>query len=144
MKTEKNMKEITLNLWVVYSPTGYIRALRVCPYVMEGTDEEKRKALQAKSHVDFRTAAEYPIPKRLWVHRPCGSGLQVIPVTRAEVVVGLGNPLAAFEEAIQDTSKQCYVAHGLHVPQQPVYCITQLLPDVSGTLRPKVDIVLRL
>ena len=132
-------QEIILNLWFVIDDEGLIYSLRARCYVHCGTDEEKLAFLQSVAGTDYLVAQSFEIPERFHATLHNEHGSDKLPVAiysgiRASV------PLSdLFEDAIQEMEKQIPKQTRLQIGQQPIVCMTPLLGDEDGNMRPLTE-----
>src|ERR1041384_7783354 len=123
--------EVILNLWYVHDDAGVIYSLRVTAYVREGTDEEKMESLREAALTDYATADQFPIPARL---QTMVDG-QKMPISHKSFLPTLG-PLELFEEAIRAIEADLTRETDLHIGEAPLCCVTPLLAEDDGSVRP--------
>jgi hypothetical protein len=132
-------QEIILNLWYVTDDLGLIYSLRARCYVHSGTDEEKLAFLRSFAPTDFLIAQPFPILERF--HTTLVSGERELKVPMASYVAlkaldGLGS---LFEEVFQAMENQLPAQTKLRIGKQPIVCMTPLLGDEDGNMRPLTE-----
>ena len=60
--------EVGLNLWYVFDEKSIIYSLRVKPYVLEGTEEQKLSFLKKRAMLDYLIAEPFSIPKKFHIN----------------------------------------------------------------------------
>ena len=128
--------EIILNLWYVMDDQGIVYSLRARSYVHNGTDEEKLALLRRFAETDYLIAQSFPIPERLHITIVEGDEqrkMAVASVPALEATVGVG---ALFEEVFQEMENQLPAQTKLCIGQDPFVCITPLIADERGNMRP--------
>ena len=123
--------EVILNLWYVHDNAGVIYSLRVRAYVRDGTDEEKMESLREAALTDYVTADQFPIPARL---QTMVDG-QSMPISHKSFLPTLG-PLELFEEAIREIEADLTTGTDLRIGEAPLCCVTPLLAEDDGSVRP--------
>ena len=128
--------EIILNLWYIYDDTGHIYSLRARCYVGSDSDEEKLALLRQFAPVDYLIAQPFPIPERFHTTFVEGDTKKKLPVIHITSVEPLGGHEVLFEEAFVELEKQLPAQTRLKIGQQPLLCITPLMIDDSGEIKP--------
>lgn len=128
--------EIILNLWLVMDETGIIYSLRARCYVQAGTDDEKLAFLQQFAETDYLVAQSFPVPE--WAHTTFDDGVEKkkMAVASYSALQASGMIGALFEEAYQAMEKQLPAQTKLGIGSDPLVCITPLLGDDYGNMRP--------
>jgi len=128
-----NSPEIILNLWSVQDSQGIIYSLRARAYVAVGSDEEKLSMLRTFAEADYLIAKSFPIPENF--HTTING--ELLPVAHAPSLESMAAPpLAIYEDAICALNDDLPAQTGLQIPNDPLVCITVLLSDASGNLKP--------
>ncbi len=127
--------EIILNLWSVQDSQNIIYSLRARAYLAFGSEEEKLSLLATFAQTDYLIARSFPIPENF--HTRING--QLLPVAHAGLLESSVPPLAIYEDAIDALNDDLPGQTDLQIPNDPIVCITVLLPDASGTLRPLSD-----
>jgi len=129
-------QEIILNLWFVIDDEGLIYSLRARCYVHSGTDEEKLAFLQSVAETDYLIAQSFEIPERFHttVHNEHGS--DKLPMTTYNGIQATVPFVELFEDVIQEMEKQVPKQTTFRIGQQPIVCMTPLLGDEDGNMRP--------
>lgn len=129
-------QEIILNLWFVIDDDGLIYSLRARCYFHSGSDEEKLAFLQSLAGTDYLVAQSFDIPERFHttVHNEHGS--DKLPVATYNGIRETVPFAALFEDAIQEMEKQIPKQTMVKIGQQPIVCMTPLLGDEDGNMRP--------
>lgn len=128
--------EIIMNLWYVIDDEGLIYSLRARCYVHSGTDEEKLAFLKGHSETDYLIAQPFPVPEGFHVHLVGGDKEQQIPVASYSAVRETVPFISLFEDAIQAMQKQLPAQTKLNIGSDPLVCVTALLGDENGNMRP--------
>ena len=128
-----NSPEIILNLWSVQDKQGIIYSLRARAYVALGSDEEKLIMLTTFAQTDYLIARSFPIPENF--HTTING--ELLPVAHAPSLERMAAPpLAIYEDAINALNDDLPAQTELQIPNDPIVCITVLLSDASGNLKP--------
>ena len=128
--------EIILNLWYVYDDTGHVYSLRARCYVGSGDDEEKLALLRRFAQTDYLIAQPFPVPERFHTTIIEGDTRKKLPVVHLTSVEPLGGPQVLFEEAFVALERQLPAQTSLSIGQQPLLCVTPLLADDNGEIKP--------
>src|SRR5579872_1207440 len=128
--------EIIMNLWYVIDDLGMIYSLRARCYVHSGTDEEKLGFLRGCAETDFLIAQSFPVPERLHTTVIEGENRQRMPVASHGALEATGGVGLLFEEVYQEMEKQLPAQTKLYIGRDPLVCITPLLSDEHGNMRP--------
>ena len=128
--------EIILNLWYVCDELGTVYSLRGRCYLSAGTDAEKLSFLRQFAATDYLIASVFPVPKRLHTILVVEEDTRELPVTNTEFLELCGGPEVLFEEVFVELEKQLPAQSNLSIGSDPVVCITPLLSDEVGHLRP--------
>jgi len=128
--------EIILNLWYVHDDNGFIYSLRARCYVGSGTDEEKLTLLRRFAQTDYLIAQPFPIPERFHTTIVEGNTQKKMGVVHLESLEPLGGAQILFEEAFVALERQLPAQTNLSIGQDPLICITPLLADDNGQIRP--------
>lgn len=129
--------EIILNLSYVHDDMGLIYSLRARCYLATGSDEEKLALLQRLGETDYLIAQVFPIPERFhtsFVTSDSGQRVGVVQRNALELVGGLEE---LFQDVYREMEKQLPAQTQMKIPQDPLVCITPLLGDDSGQVRPQ-------
>lgn len=94
-----NLREIILNLWDVRDESGVIYSVRIKPYVMSGTDEEKLYFLQSRALLDYLVARPFPVPESY--HIRTDPDQEPIPVAHVQMFGSIEEMINLFEEGIK-------------------------------------------
>ena len=129
-------QEIILNLWYVIDDEGLIYSLRARCYVHSGTDEEKLAFLQKYAETDYLVAQPFPVPERFHITIVDGDKEQRVPMASYSGILGSVPFISLFEDAIQGMGKGLPAQTKLIIGQDPIVCMTPLLGDEDGNLRP--------
>jgi hypothetical protein len=132
-------QEIILNLWFVIDDEGLIYSLRARCYVHSGTNEQKLAFLQSVAETDYVIAQSFEIPERFHttIHNEHGS--DKLPVATYNGIRHSVPFVALFEDVIQEMEKQIPKQTTLRIGQQPIVCMTPLLGDEDGNMRPLTE-----
>ncbi|MCP4607533.1 MAG: hypothetical protein GY845_02295 [Planctomycetes bacterium] len=136
---KKKTEEVCLNLYYVHDDEGLIYSLRVHPYVLGGTEEEKTAFLRERALLDYQIAKSFPIPERFHIQ----VGSHKMPVEHISQLRLLDSPIALFEDAIRETEELFPGQHDMKIPDSPIVCVTPLygdddtdpIPHFEGTQR---------
>jgi hypothetical protein len=128
--------EIILNLWYVVDDSGTIYSLRARCYVHNGTEEEKLAFLRSCAETDFLVAQPFPIPERLHTTVVEGNNRQKMPIASHSALQATDGVGVLFEEVFQEMEKQLPAQTKLSIGRDPLVCITPLLGDEHGNMRP--------
>ena len=131
-----NQPEIILNLWYVCDEWGFIYSLRARTYIGTGSDEEKLALLQKFAQVDYLIARMFTIPVKFRIDGKL--------IYHKDALNLMPSPIAFFEEAIKTLQNDLPVQTPLDIPAKPLVCLTPLLGDDAGNIRPIIDEVKRL
>jgi hypothetical protein len=137
-------QEIILNLWYVIDDERMIYSLRARCYVHSGTDEEKLAYLQSVAETDYLIAQTFPIPERFHTTVSNGNLSDKLPVATYSGIRKSVPFAALFEDAIQEMEKQVPKQTRLLIGKQPIVCMTPLLGDEDGNMRPLTDNIERI
>jgi len=121
--------EIILNLWYVIDDMGVIYALRARAYIGTGSDEEKMALLQQYALVDYLIARIFPIPSKFHIDGQ--------PIYHKAGLDLMSSPAELFEEAIQALQRDLPSQTPLDIPTKPLVCVTPLMGDDDGNIRPQ-------
>ena len=134
--------EIILNLWYVQDREGIIYSLRGRLYVGVGSEDEKIEMLRHFAFTDYIIARPFPIPEAFHTHF-AKSGVKM-PVAYRRIAIYMDNtPLRIFEDAIRILSDEIPAQTKLEIPRSPIVCITPLLADDEGRIRPFIEETVR-
>jgi len=122
--------EIILNLWYVCDAEGVIYSLRARAYLGMGTTAEKLALLRQFAAADYLIARSFPIPETF-----CMDGNSV---THRSVLEFPGASIALFAEAIETLQTELPSQTLFDIPDQPLICLTPLLKDDEGGIRPVI------
>lgn len=128
--------EIVMNLWYVIDDLGMIYSLRARCYVRSGSDEEKLTFLRSCAETDFLIAQPFPVPERLHTTVIERENRQSMPVASHAALEAIGGVKLLFEEVYQEMEKQLPAQTTLCIGRDPLVCITPLLSDEHGNMRP--------
>jgi hypothetical protein len=128
--------EIIMNLWYVIDDEGLIYSLRARCYVHSGTDEEKLAFLKGCAETDYLIAQPFPVPEGFHVRLVGDDKEQQIPVASYSAVRATVPFISLFEDAIQAMQRQLPAQTKLYIGSDPVVCVTPLLGDENGNMRP--------
>ena len=128
--------EIILNLWYVIDNLGVVYSLRARCHVHSGSDEEKLAFLGSYAETDFIIAQPFPIPERLHTTVIEGGNSRRMPVASHSALEATGGIGLLFEEVYQEMEKQLPAQTKLCNGRDPLVCITPLLADEHGNMRP--------
>ena len=131
--------EIILNLWYVHDDNGFIYSLRARCYIGSGDDEEKLALLRRFAQTDYLIAQPFPIPERFQTIIVEGNRQRKVPVVHLDSLGPLGGAQVLFEEAFVALEKQLPAQTNLSIGQDPLICITPLLGDDNGEIRPSFE-----
>ncbi len=129
--------EIILNLWFVQDEDGVVYSLRARAYLGQGSDEEKLNFLKNFATVDHLVASVFPIPKAF--HVRFGDTAAAQSVAYRPALAALASPIAIFEEAIKALNDDLPAQTDLQIPAEPLVCLTNLIGDEDGNIRPVID-----
>jgi hypothetical protein len=132
-------QEIILNLWFVVDDEGLIYSLRARCYVHSGTDEEKLAFLQTVAGTDYLIAQSFSIPERFHTTILAGEISKKVPAATYSGIRETVPFSTLFEDAIQEMEKQIPKQTTLEIGQQPIICMTPLLGDEDGHMRPLTE-----
>jgi hypothetical protein len=122
--------EIILNLWYVCDKAGVIYSLRARAYLGTGTDEEKLAFLKQFAGTDYLIARTFPIPADFYV-----DGKEV---THKAALEFPGASMALFAQAFETLQNELPSPTPYEIPEQPLVCLTPLVMDDKGDLRPQI------
>jgi len=128
--------EIIMNLWYVIDDLGVIYSLRARCYVHSGSDEEKLAFLRSCTETDFLIAQSFPVPERLHTTVIERENSERMPVAAHGALEATGGAGLLFEEVYQQMEKQLPTQTKLCIGSDPLVCITPLLADEHGNMRP--------
>jgi hypothetical protein len=128
--------ELILNLWYVQDDTGLIYSLRARCYVGSGDDEEKLALLRRCAQLDYLIAQPFPIPEQFHTTVIQDGTPKKLPVVHLASLDSLGGPQVLFEEAFVALERQLPAQTSLSISQEPLLCITPLLGDDDGEIKP--------
>ena len=134
--------EIILNLWYVADEDGLAYSLRVKPYVVKGTEQEKLKFLQKQAQTDYLVAQPFDIPSNFHMETKGWLGKKKLPVFPVKLLQNNGGPVPItdlFEEAFKKIEAQLPAQTNLSIPKDPLICVTPLRGDDNGNIYPKFD-----
>jgi hypothetical protein len=134
-----NGQEIILNLWFVIDDEGLIYSLRARCYVHSGTDEEKLAFLQSSAVTDYLIAQSFSIPERFHTTIIHDGVSEMVPMATYSGIRATVPFSALFEDVIQEMEKQIPKQTSLQVGQKPIICMTPLLGDEDGNMRPLTE-----
>jgi hypothetical protein len=134
-----NGDEIILNLWFVMDDQGLIYSLRARCYVHSGTDEEKLAFLQSVAGTDYLIAQTFSIPERFHTTIHDGEISETVPMATYGGIRASVPFSTLFEDAMQEMEKQIPKQTRLRIGQRPIICMTPLLGDEDGNMRPLMD-----
>ena len=128
--------EIVFNLWYLRDQEGINYSLRARAYVASGPEVDKTTFLKSLADVDYMIARPFPIPRRFWAEFPHQTAEQQLPVAHVAVLQVAESPIALWEDAIKALDAEIPGQADLPVPASPVVCITPLIADDTGNIRP--------
>jgi hypothetical protein len=128
--------ELILNLWYVFDDTGLVYSLRARCYVGSGDDEAKLALLRRFAQIDYLIAQPFPVPERFHTTIVEGNTQKKVPVVHLTSLEPFGGPQVLFEEAFVALERQLPAQTDLSIGQQPLLCITPLLADDNGKIKP--------
>jgi hypothetical protein len=131
-----NGPEIILNLWYVTDEDGLIYSLRARCYVHSGSDEEKVAFLRKLAETDYLIAQPFPVPEGFHIHLVGEEKEKQIPVASYNAIRETVPFISLFEEAIQAMQNQLPAQTKLNIGSDPLVCMTPLLGDEDGNMRP--------
>ena len=132
--------EIVLNLWYVHDREGFIYSLRGRLYVGVGSEDEKIELLQHFALIDYLIARPFPIPEAFHIHFLGAESEVKLPVAYRRVHIDMKNtPLRIFEDAIRILNDEIPAQTKLEIPCSPIVCITPLLAEDDGRIRPFIE-----
>ena len=131
-----NKTEIIINLWYVCDEWGFIYSLRARAYIGTGSDENKLAMLQKFAQVDYLIARIFAIPVEFRIDGSL--------IYHKDALWLLDSPIAFFEEAIKALQSDLPSQTPLDIPVRPLVCLTPLLGDDAGNIRPIISEVKRL
>ena len=134
--------EIILNLWLVQDEDGIVYSLRARAYLGQGSDDKKLDLLKNFATVDYLLARVFPIPKAFYVR--LGDKATELSVAYRPALDAFASPLAIFEEAIKTLNYDLPAQTNLQFPADPLVCITTLIGDENGNIRPIINSTRRL
>jgi len=136
--------EIIVNLWYVYDDLGVIYSLRGRCYVGSGSDEEKLALLRRFAATDYLIAKPFSVPERLHTIVNADDGIRRLPIVTPEAFELMNNPVALFEELFVELEKELPAQTRLSIGSAPLICITPLLANEDGNLKPIISPTRRL
>lgn len=128
--------EIILNLWYVRDEDGFIYSLRAKAYVCSGPEDEKRTLLKTHADVDYLIARVFPVPRRYQTVVKSTSHSTSFPIAHVDQMDTGKSRIDLWEEAIQALNAEIPSQTELSMPRSPIVCVTPLLGDESGHVRP--------
>ena len=131
-----NGQEIILNLWFVIDDEGLIYSLRARCYVHSGTDEEKLAFLRSCAETDYLIAQSFEIPEGFHTTIHNGDISEKLPVATYTGIRASVPFATLFEDVMQEMEKQIPKQTTLRIGRQPIVCMTPLLGDDDGNMRP--------
>ncbi len=123
--------EIILNLWYVRDQQGVIYSLRARAYLGTGSDAEKRAFLHQYAATDYLIARSFSVPETFQMGGKA--------VTHLSALEHHGASIALFAEALEALQGELPPETPFEIPDQPLACLTPLLRDSNGALRPVLD-----
>lgn len=132
-------QEVILNLWYVIDDAGLIYSLRARCYLHSGTDEEKLAFLRSVAETDYLIAQTFPIPEGFHTTLTNGDIRERVPMATYSGIRVTAPFVSLFEDAIQEMEKQIPKQTRLRIGQQPIACMTPLLGDQDGNIRPLTE-----
>jgi hypothetical protein len=141
-----NAQEIMFNLWYVHGGDEFIYSLRARAYVCTGNDEDDLALLQRLAATDYLIAKPFSIPEPFYIRKTSvetgkDETLQVAHVsvvTQSAVALGMvGSQITIFEDAIKQLEKEFPAQSRLTVPENPLVCVTPLVGDEDGNIKPE-------
>ena len=129
-------QEIILNLWFVIDDDGLIFSLRARCYVHSGTDEEKLAFLRSFAETDYLVATPFSIPEEFHVTMDYGDKKERVPMATYKGLRETGHFPVLFEKVYDAMQAQLPAQTKLVIGQSPIVCITPLLGDEDGNMRP--------
>jgi hypothetical protein len=129
--------EIILNLWYVHDDNGFVYSLRARCYIGSGADDEKLTLLRQFAEKDYMIAQPFPIPERFHTTVVEGNTQKKVAVIHLDSLEPIGGPQVLFEDAFATLDRQLPAQTNLSIGQQPLICITPLLADDNGEIRPR-------
>ena len=115
---------------------GIIYSLRARAYVGQGSDDEKLDFLKNCAIVDYLIARVFPIPGAF--HVQFGRSGETQAVAYRPALAALPSPIAIFEEAIKALNYDLPAQTDLQIPACPLVCMTNLIGDETGNIRPVI------
>lgn len=131
--------EIILKLWYVIDDEGLIYSLRARCYVHSGTDEEKLTFLRSFAEMDYLIAQPFPVPEAFHVTMDYGDRKETLPFATYKGLRETGHFTALFESVYDAMQAQLPAQTKLRIGQQPIVCMTPLLGDEDGNMRPLTE-----
>lgn len=128
--------EIILNLWYVIDDEGMIYSLRARCYVHSGTDEEKLAFLRSFAETDYLIAQPFSIPEEFHTNLVSEERTQKVPMASYAGIRAMGDFGSLFEDVFKTMGDQLPAQTKLRIGQQPMVCVTPLLGDEDGNMRP--------
>ena len=132
-------QEIILNLWYVIDDLNLIYSLRARSYIHSGTDEEKLTFLRSAAETDYLVAQSFEIPERFHTTITNEHGTDKLPVASYAGIRASVPFVMLFEDAILEMEKQVPKQTRLTIGQNPIVCMTPLLGDEEGNMRPLTE-----
>lgn len=141
------------NLWYVHGGDGFIYSLRARAYISTGNDKEDLAFLQRLASTDYLIAKPFQIPKPFHIRQTVIGRTEqeilavahVSVVTKDGVALGMvGSEIAIFEEGMKELEKEFPAQSRLSVPKNPLVCITPLVGDEDGNIKPEFTSTRRL
>jgi hypothetical protein len=129
--------EIILNLWYVQDPDGLIYSLRARAYVGIGSDDDKIELLRRFALVDYLIARPFSVPEVF--HIVLGDSGRKMPAAYRHAHDLSNGPLDIFEGAIKELNNDLPAQTMLEIPRSPLVCITTLIGNDAGTIRPIIE-----
>ena len=144
--TQMKDLEIIFNVWYVMADDGFIYSLRARPYIRRGTDEEKLNFLQSVAEVDYLIAQPFEVPAKYHTTIQEGSSKQKMPVFPAKLLQnngGMGSIADFCDEVFKEIGDQLPAQTSLEILEAPLVCVTPLIADDDGNIRPRINGVTR-
>lgn len=126
--------EVMFNFWYVHGGDGIIYSLRARAYLVQDTEDQSLAFLRQLASTDYLIARPFTIPERF--HITLGHSGEKMAVASTAVLGTLNTPIALFEDAIEQIEKDFPAQSNVTVPSHPLVCVTPLLGDEQGNIRP--------
>ncbi|MFW6016741.1 MAG: hypothetical protein ACOCRK_09915 [bacterium] len=126
--------EVGINFWYVHDNDGIIYSLRVKPYILKGTEEEKISFLRERAQLDYLIAEPFSIPERF--HITFDSEKRKMPVGHLMMLSSLESPIKIFEDALEQIEDRFPAQSEVDIPQELLFTLTPLSLNSSGIIEP--------